>query len=108
MGSHSFFSKWGSGLDSVNSVLQYVSPGAHEEHQQGKAYTNRLNVPAAEAPYYAGKTPTLADANAGYVQAAKAMIPNPATPAPLVTGQMTTQPIRLPLRPQQPGRGGFY
>jgi hypothetical protein len=54
----------------VAKYMQYVSPGAHEALSQANKYNASQYVAPQPTPYYAGRTPTLADANAGYVTAA--------------------------------------
>jgi hypothetical protein len=90
MGGHSFFTNLGSWMDPVqqfagknswasrmasydplmsSSVGKYIDPAAA---QNGQAYANRNNVSGYPNPTpYAGVTPTLQDANNGYVQAAQ-------------------------------------
>lgn len=83
MGS-SFFGKVGQKVEPVAKYLQYVSPGAHFGHEQGKAYTASQKMPASTGPF-AGVTPTLADANRSYM---------PRAPAPIAMPQV--QPARAP------------
>lgn len=74
-----------------SSAGAYINPAAHAA---GVAYGNRLNVGSTPTPF-AGVTPTLADANAGYVQRQSApptgMItpsagPQQRTPLPWMSG----------------------
>lgn len=66
--------KFASNLAPVDKYLRYVSPGASRQYKQGQEYQNRMNVDFGPTPF-AGKQPTLADANAGYVQAARSAAP---------------------------------
>jgi hypothetical protein len=50
--------------------------------------TQRAQPAVSSTPYYAGKTPTLADSNNEYVHAAQAAVPN-AAPAGTVSIQPT-------------------
>lgn len=66
---------------------------------------NAAGVP--DTPYYAGRTPTLADANSGYVHAAQNAVANAAQPKPItpnIQRPMMTGTQGMPTyRPNQPG-----
>ncbi|MGH8142195.1 MAG: hypothetical protein ACREU2_06735 [Steroidobacteraceae bacterium] len=71
----------------------------------GAAYeANKLNDPATPGAY-AGLTPTLADANAGYGTFAPAKVPTPAAPA--AKAQITANPyVRAAAAAAQGGQNG--
>lgn len=103
MGSNSFFSKLYT-YDPLQhlGVSKYLDPAADKILGGGKYSTS--SGPGTPGPY-AGVTPTLADANAGYVRAAAGT--QQGAPAPsantLFGGQQTLNPVPRPvMRGAQP------
>lgn len=95
MGTHSFFDKMAAYDPTLSSPIgKYIDPVAAG---MGQRYRDRLKVGSTPTPY-AGVNPTLADANNGYVQAAKKQIATTPVAKPVggmqPPGQMrTTQPM---------------
>lgn len=72
-GSGPALGKIGAAVQPAAKYLRYVSPGASIAYGQGKSYNAAKVMPPSTGPY-AGKVPTLADANRGY----QAVAPLPA------------------------------
>lgn len=103
MGSNSFFSKLYT-YDPLQhlGISKYIDPAANAILGGGKYSTS--SGPGTPGPY-AGVTPTLADANAGYVRAAAGAQQQPSTGASMnnLFGQQSAVPGQRPvMRQPQP------